>query len=239
MLEPYDFRRAIKLTVPVFFGYISIGIPFGLMIVNAGYPWWIAVAMSIFIYSGTAQYMAVGLFVAKAPLTTILVTQFFIGIRHIVYGLSLLKKFKGTGKLKPFLIFALSDETYALQSTCNVPKNADSGSFYGTIAFFDYLYWNLGTLIGALLGTFIPFSFAGVEFALNALFVVIIINQLRATKDFVPTIIGFSTCVLSIVLAQKGYMSGQHVLIVALALGIFALIFARGLFYKNKKEESK
>ena len=93
MVQKQNFRKAFHLTVPIFFGYVSIGIPFGLMVVNAGYPWWLALFMCLTIFSGTGQYMGIGLMAAGASLPAFLITQFFVGIRHIVYGLSLLKKF--------------------------------------------------------------------------------------------------------------------------------------------------
>ena len=228
MLDQSNFRRAARATIPVFFGYIAIGIPFGLMLVNAGYPWWLSAVMSIFMYAGAGEYMAVGLFAAGTPLVAILVAQLFVNIRHIFYGLSLISKFKSVGKIKFFLIFVLTDETYALLTGVTVPKDADAGAYYGTIALLDYLYWVLGSVIGALLGTIIPFDFAGVDFALTALFTVMLINQIKASKDFLPPAIGIATTIVAIVLSRMGILPGQHILLVAIALGLFALVTVRG-----------
>ncbi len=234
MLDTYSFRRAAKTTAPIFFGYIAIGIPFGLMVVNAGYPWWLALVMSLTIYSGTGEYMAVGLFAAGAPLTAIIITEFFVSVRHIVYGLSLLEKYSGVGRWKIPLVFLLTDETYALTSTCSVPEGADKGSYYGTISVLNWSYWNIGSVIGALAGTLLPFSFAGVDFALTSLFIVLMINQIRQTKDFFPTIAGIGTSLAAVILSRFGILPGQHILIVALALGIAILIFVRGIFGAKK-----
>ncbi len=237
MLESYNFRRAAKTTVPVFFGYIAIGIPFGLMLVNAGYPLWLAPLMSIIMFAGAGEYIAIGLFAAGARLETILIAEFLINIRHIVYGLSLITKFKGTGKWKPFLIFGLTDETYALETSCTVPENADRGSYYGVITLLDYIYWITGSTIGAIAGSLIPFSFAGVDFALTALFAVMLINQIKASHDVIPPLIGCLTTVTAVILSRLGYLPGEHILIVALALGIAAIIIVRGgKFHKDVKE---
>lgn len=228
MLSKTHFHAAVRITIPVFFGYIAIGVPFGLMLVNAGYPWWLAPIMSVTMYAGAGEYMAVGLFASGAHLATIAVAELAINIRHIVYGLSLITKFKNTGKWKPYLIFALTDETYALLTGCTVPEGADSGSFYGTIAVLDHLYWIAGSTIGAVAGTLIPFDFAGVDFALTALFAVLLIDQIRNSRDLFPPVIGCITTAAAIILWKLSILPGQHILIVALAFGIAAIALVRG-----------
>ena len=93
-MEKSDFAKILKITSPIFFGYVSIGIPFGLMVAQAGYPWWLAPLMSVTMYTGTGQYIAIGMFAARAGLAQIMLVQVLVGIRHIFYGLSLLTKFK-------------------------------------------------------------------------------------------------------------------------------------------------
>lgn len=241
MLQKQNLKKCGRLTLPIFFGYISIGIPFGLMVVNAGYPWWLALVMCLTIFSGTGQYVGISLMACGASLSTFLVTQFFVGIRHIVYGLSLLKKFDkaNVGKWKLFLIFALTDETYALVTTSDVPEGENAGEFYSLIAALDWFYWILGSLIGALLGTFLPFSFEGVDFALNSLFIVLMIDQIKKTKDFFPSACGIATCLAAIILARFGKLPEQHILIVALSLGLAVLLLVRGIFNRELRTPEK
>ncbi len=249
MLNKNDFKLALQYSSPIFFGYISIGIPFGLVVTNAGYPWWIAPLMSIFIYSGTAQYIGVALFasgISKGEvfwqsLLTIIGIELVIGIRHSFYSFSLLNKFKGCGKWKFPLIFTITDETYAVLESCNVPETAGKGAFFGTISILDYLYWIGGTVAGALIGNFIPSGYLdGVDFALTALFAVIMISQLKATKDFLPSVAGILTTVFAIVLSylkigERTLLPPQHVILVGLSLGIAVMILLRGF----KTEVSK
>ena len=126
------------------------------------------------------------------------------------------------------MILALTDETYALLTSCSVPKDADSGDYLGVIALFDYLYWIAGSAIGAIAGSLIPISFAGVDFALTALFAVMLINQIRSSRDFLPPLIGACTTLTAILLAAGGILPAEHILLVALALGIAAIILTRG-----------
>ena len=232
------FLLAVKTSLPVFFGYIAIGTAFGLMLVEADYPWWLAPIMSITMYAGAGQYIAVGLFAAGTPLTMILITEALVNIRHIVYGLSLISKFKECGKWFYYIIFGLTDETYSLLTTTEAPEDADKGSFYFTIAILKQRYWILGSIIGAVAGSLIPFDFHGVDFALTALFVVLLIDQIEKSKDFFPPLVGLITTSGTVILWRLGIINdSNNILLIALALGIAVITFVR--YPKNKKEEIK
>ena len=240
-MNMYYFRQALKISSPVFFGYIAIGMPFGLMLVHAGYPWWMSLVMGIFMYAGAGQYVAVGLFAAGASLTEVFITELLVNIRHIVYGLSLIKKFKNTGKWKPYLIFALTDETYALLTATDVPEEADAGAFYGTIALLDHIYWVLGGLLGAvayniLLHYNLAQYLTGIDFALTALFVVILVEQIKKSKDIIPPLVGIATSVIAVVLSKVGILPSTNIMLVAIVFGIAAIIMVRG---RNLKEEEQ
>lgn len=222
-MNTYTVARAFKITIPVLFGYLAIGIPFGLMLVSAGYPWWLAPVMSVIMYAGAGQYMAVALFSAGASYSVIAVTMLLLNIRHIVYGLSLITPFKETGKWKPYLIFALTDETYALMTGCSVPRGVSAGTFYGTIALLNHSYWITGSIIGAVAGSLIPFSLDGVDFALTALFAVLLIDQVQKSKDIVPPLIGVVTAAVAMLLVPS-----QYILITALAAGTTILTLVKG-----------
>lgn len=226
-------KEAFKNSIPIFFGYVAIGIPFGMMVVGAGYDWWIACLMSLVIFSGTAEYIGISMFAANLPILAILSVQLFIGMRHAFYGISLLKQYGGTGKFKPFLIYLLSDETFAINSTCNVPEDAKDnktrGKFYLLTSFLNYSYWNLGTLIGALVGQLIPSKYlSGVDFALTALFAVLMVNQIKSSKDIIPSIIGILASIFAIALSYFGILPSQHIILVALSLGIATIIILKG-----------
>ncbi len=216
-------RVAFPITLPVLFGYVAIGIPFGLMLVKAGYPWWMSPLMGLCMYAGAGQYLAVGMFAAGAPLPAMAVTMLLVNIRHIVYGLSLIKQFQGVGAWKPYLVFSLTDETYALLTGVKLPDGFPPGPFYGTIALLDQSYWVLGGIIGALAGAFIPFSFRGIDFALTALFVVLLMDQLARSRDPVPPAIGAACAVAALMLVGPGNM-----LIAALAGALVLLALIRG-----------
>lgn len=250
MLSNSSFKKALKITSPIFFGYVAIGIPFGLMAVSAGFPWWLAPLMSLVIYSGTAQYIGVALFASGivsgtsfwTSLLGFLGIELFVGLRHVFYSLSFIKKYSGTGKWKILLIFTLSDETYALIADAKVPEDAEKGDFYAAISLLDFSYWFLGTLAGAIAGQMIPAGYLdGVDFALTALFIVIMIDQIRASKDFVSTAVGLLTCAFATVLSYikvdgRAVLPPQNVILVGLSLGIAAIIFVKGIFGKKQEK---
>jgi Predicted branched-chain amino acid permease (azaleucine resistance) len=222
------FRIAFRLTTPVLFGYLALGMGFGLMISARRYPLFLTPFMSIFMYAGAGQYVAVGLFAAGTPLSMILITEALVNIRHIVYGLSLISKLKGAGAWKTYIVFALTDETYSILTAANVPDGADSGAFYGTIALLDHAYWIFGTVLGSLLGSALESKTAlplgGVDFALTALFAVLLIDRIKQSKDFAPPLIGAACTVMAIVLSKRGvFPDGSAILPAALAAGVVCI----------------
>jgi len=233
--------QAFKVTIPVLFGYITLGIAFGLVLTDANYPWWLAPIMSVFIYAGAAQFIAIGLFAAGTPITAILLTEALVNVRHIVYGLSLITKYKDCGKWKPYLIFALTDETYSLLTTVDIPEGVKPSSFYGFVSLLDQCYWVTGSIIGALIGQIIPFDLTGVDFSLTALFAVLTVEQLLKTKDVVPILIGTICTITSICLWRFGVIaSSSNILLIALCAGIAGILLCkyRKEFKKIKNDNS-
>ena len=244
-MDKYILKQAFRISTPIFFGYIAIGIPFGLMIVNAGYPWWIAPFMSVTMYAGAGQYVAATLFASGAALAEILVTELFVNIRHIVYGLSLIDKTKDAGKWKPYIIYALTDETYAVLTSIEAPRGVPAGTLYGYIALLDQLYWDLGGLIGALAcNVLIHYNLSqyiqGVDFALTALFVVILSGQIGKSRDAVPPFIGFAAGIAAFALNKCGLLSSTNIMFSSIILGVTVLVLVRGRkFYRDQGKKVK
>ena len=178
-MNTHCLKIALRTTIPVFLGYISCGIAFGLVTVNAGYPWWLAPATGILIFAGAGQFLAIPLFAAGTPVLAILATELLLNIRHIVYGLPLINQFKGCRRTKPYLIYALTDETFSLLTTTEVPAGVRAEDYYFMVSLLDQTYWVGGSLIGGLAGAIIPFDMTGVDFALTALFAVLSIDQIQ------------------------------------------------------------
>jgi 4-azaleucine resistance transporter AzlC len=218
---------AFKASIPVLLGYLTIGFGFGLLAVNKGYPVWLALFMSVFVFAGAAQYIGISLFAAGASITEIVLVTLVANIRHAAYGLSLIASYRAHPKIRPYLIFALTDETYALLSSSK-PEESDDGGFLLAVSALNQLYWVSGTALGALAGSLIPGRVEGLDFALNALFIVLAVEQALRLKKAVP----FVVAGISIFFAYQ-VMEGSG----AIALGL--LIATAGLALYDRAERRK
>ncbi len=197
------FKAAFPHTIPVMTGYLFIGIAFGVMFADKGYNFVWAGIMSLLVYAGSGQYLAVNFFEPSVSLLQVMFLTFMVNVRHIFYGLSLLDKFKVSGRKKPYMIFSLTDETYSLYFLTKTPENVDEGKFLFAIATLDQSYWVIGSIIGAVVGTVIPFNSAGIDFAMTALFIVIFVEQWLQKKKRFPAIVGVVSSVVSLLVFGK------------------------------------
>ena len=180
-------RRAFVATLPVMAGYVVLGTGFGILFQSKGYGLFWAAAMSIFIYAGSMQYLAVDLLTGGVSLIAAAVTTLMVNARHLFYGVSMIDKYRDTGWRKPYLIFALTDETYSLNCT-----GAHTKGYYFLVSLFNQCYWVAGSALGAILGRVLPFSTEGIDFSLTALFVTVFVDQWRSTRDHVPALVGLA-----------------------------------------------
>ena len=213
---------AFPVTVPVLMGYLAIGIAFGLMFQEIGYNFIWAFFMSLTIYAGSGQYLGVSLLASAATLGTVAVMTLLINFRHLVYGLSMLEKFRGMGLRKFYMIFSLTDETYALLSSTQAPIGVDPKNFYFAIALLDQSYWILGSVIGAVAGALLPIDTTGIDFAMTALFVVIAVDQWRAYKRHLPALLGGAVTIVSLALVGP-----ENMLLPALGVIVLVLLILR------------
>lgn len=183
-------KSAFPLTVPVMAGYLFLGMAFGISLQSKGQNFLWALFMSLFIYAGSMQFVAVNLLATGASFLSTALMTLMVNARHLFYGLSMLDKYKDTGKFKPYLIFALTDETYSLTATNSVPEGLHKGVFYFMISLLNQIYWITGSVIGAILGSLISFNPKGIDFVMTALFVTIFLEQWLSTKEHLPAIIG-------------------------------------------------
>ncbi len=170
-------RAAFPVTVPVMTGFLCLGLAYGVLMQSKGYgPLW-SVLMSAVAFGGSMQFVAITLLTsAFDPLQAFLLSV-MVNARHIFYGLSLLGKYRGLGRVRGFLIYTLCDETFSLVSSLEPPEHVERRDFYFWISLLDYSYWIIGTALGGLVGGLVPFDTTGMDFALTALFVVLFLEQ--------------------------------------------------------------
>lgn len=209
---------ALRDTVPVMTGYLFLGFGFGILMQQSGYGFWYAVGMSICIYAGSMQYVAVGLLTSGAGLLTTAMTTLLVNARHLFYGISMVERYKGAGKKKPYLIFALTDETYSLVSGRVLPEGIDRHQYDFWVSLLDHCYWVAGTALGALVGSILTFELPGVEFVLTALFVCIFTEQWLSTRDHRPALVGVGATALCLIVFGKDVFLIPSMALIALVL---------------------
>lgn len=187
-------------TLPVMAGYIVLGLGFGILFEKNGYGLWWSLAMSFLVYAGSMQYVAIGLITSGASLVSAAITTLMVNARHLFYGISMVERYKGTGKKKPYLIFALTDETYSLVCSGDYPKDADPHVYCFMVSLINHFYWVLGSILGSLVGSAITFDTTGIDFAMTALFVTVFVEQWLSTKQHFPALVGVGCSVLCLFL---------------------------------------
>lgn len=215
-------KKALKATIPVLTGYLVLGFGFGIVLKAAGYGILTAFLMSLFIYAGSMQYVAVGLLTSGASLLTTALTTLMVNTRHLFYGISMLEKYRDAGKWKPYLIFALTDETYSLvcqEQEKMEPEQRIKYDFF--VSLFNQIYWVAGSLLGAVAGTVLTFNSEGIDFALTALFLTVFLEQWMTAKDHVPALIGvFSSIICLLIFGGDNFLI-PAMLLITILLGLY------------------
>ena len=216
-------KKAFLTSLPVMAGYIVLGIGFGILLRGAGYGLLWALAMSLLIYAGSMQYVGIGLLAGGAGVLTAILTTIMVNARHLFYSISMIDRYKDAGPYKPYLIFALTDETYSLLCDGNVPGASNAPLYRFLVSLFNQCYWIAGSLLGNMLGAVLPFSTAGIEFSMTALFIASFTEQWLRTKNHFPALTGlFSTLLCLLVFGPEQF------LIPAMLLITLVLTLARG-----------
>ena len=193
-----NLKMAIPYTIPVMLGYLSVGMAFGVLVVKAGISIWLGVLMSLFVYAGAMQFVAIQILTSPIHLIQVIFMTLFVNIRHLFYGLSFIERFKRFGVKKQYMIFGLTDETYSLLCGITDKSEDELEDLYFIITLLNQSYWVIGTLIGGLLGSVITFDTTGIDFAMTALFVVIFIEQWLAADKHLPALIGLAAAMISL-----------------------------------------
>lgn len=189
-------QAALPHTIPVFTGFIVLGATYGILMDSNGFSLLWILFTSTFIYAGSMQFVAVSLLAEGFhPLYGLFVTL-MVNARHLFYGLSMLERYRGIGRIKPYLIFSLTDETFSLVYSAKPPEGVDRKWFLFFLSVLNQVYWILGSFLGGVLGRIFDFNTTGIEFVLTALFVVIFLDQWKSTGNHLPAIIGVTVAIL-------------------------------------------
>ena len=215
-------KQAFYSSVPVMAAYLVLGAGFGILMRNAGYGVIWAASMSLFMFAGSMQYVGVGLLTGGASVLTTALTTVMVNARHLFYSISMIGRYKDAGKYKPYMIFGLTDETYSLLCDGKVPEGAEPDRYRFLVTLFNHSYWVTGSVLGSLLGAVLPFSTAGIEFSMTALFAASFTEQWLTARDHIPALTGLLCTLLSLMVFGR-----EHFLIPAMLLITLVLTLLR------------
>ena len=227
-------KYSFLATLPVMAGYLVLGMGFGILLHDKGYSFWWAILMSLCIYAGSMQYVGVELLSGGASLISAALMTLMVNARHIFYGVSMVDKYRDTGKAKPYLIFSLTDETYSLVCDPKFPEGVDSKKYYILVSVMDQCYWVIGSFVGGFIGSALQFNTAGIDFAMTALFVVIFVEQRESTKQHLPALLGLFFSIVCLL-----FFGADHFLIPAMICIPSALLLLKNRITKNNEESNQ
>lgn len=224
----HDFRDAFRLSIPVLGAYWFLGVTYGLLAAGMGYPLWVPVAMAMFIYSGSVEFLALTILAGAFNPIAAFAVAFLVGTRHLFYGISMLDRLRGAGWRKPFLIFLMSDETFAI-------NYSQQGSFSRQlwVSILDYAYWISGGVMGyalaLLIGNAAMQSLEGLDFVVTAMFVSIFMDDyLRNPQTHSSAWLGIlSTACCLAIFGKDNFIIPSMVCILAV------------LYFKYRKEDKR
>jgi len=213
------FMAAFPLTLPVMAGFLFLGIAYGVLMHSMGLGAFWTFLTSFLVFAGSMQYVALTLFAASFNPIYALAVTLMVNARHIFYGLSMLERIKDAGCFKPYVVFALCDETFSILCSADIPDEVDRGFFMFFVAFLNRWYWIIGSVSGALIGNLITFSTQGLDFTLTAMFIVIFLNQWMKPQNRRSSLVGVGCSLLCLVL----FGSDRFIIpAMVMILGVFA-----------------
>lgn len=193
------FKAAFPHTIPIFAGFWFLGMTYGIYMNVSGFPFWYPMLMSLTIFAGSMEFVAVNLLLGVFnPLQAFAMTL-MINARHLFYGISMLDKYRGTGWKKFYLIFGMCDESFSINYTAEIPEGTDRGWFMFFVTLLNQFYWFFGATLGGIFGSLIHFSTEGLDFVMTAMFVVIFMEQWLKEKNHVSAVMGVALSLLCLV----------------------------------------
>jgi 4-azaleucine resistance transporter AzlC len=193
-------KYAFKRSIPVMAGYLVLGMGFGILLETKGYGVGWAFLMSLLIYAGSMQYVTIDLLTGGATLIAAALMTVMVNARHLFYGISMIERYRDTSPYKPYLIFGLTDETYSLVCSGDVPDGVDEKKYFFWLTLLDQCYWILGSVAGSLIGSLLTFNTAGIEFSMTALFLVVFVEQWKGTDNHISAITGVGAALICLLI---------------------------------------
>ena len=225
-------KAAFPHTLPIMAGFLFLGASYGVLMASEGFSFLYPMATSIFVFAGSMEFALAGLLLGGFdPLSAVMLTL-MINSRHIFYGISMIDKYKGLGSKKIYMIFALCDETFSVAYTVDSPEGVDKGWFTFYLSLLDHSYWVIGATLGGLLGSLIPMGIIGFDFAMTALFIVILVEQMLSGKDnLLLALFGGACSLVALLIFGAGDFT-----VPAMLLMFISIVLSKAVYDKRNSE---
>ena len=211
-----SFSYALRHSLPIFAGFLPLGLAYGVLMQNAGYNALWTGATCLFVFAGSLQFLMISFFTTSISYVTVAVMALLINSRHIFYVISLIEKLRNIGLWKYYLIYSLTDENYSLHCSAKMEEGMDEKWTYVFTATLTLLYWTVSCVLGSLIGTLITIDMTGVDFALTALFVTILLDQLKDAVSRLPAVVAmFSSIICLLIFGPDNFILPSLIITVA------------------------
>lgn len=213
-------KTAFIKSIPIFCSYVFVSMAYGMMMASAGFPWYDSLLVSLTVYTGAFQFVLITFLSSGASLITIALTALLMNSRQSFYSLTFLKEFKQMGRRKLYMIHTMTDETYAVNCTLDLPKKEKEDTMF-LVALFSRCYWMIGSVLGGILGQIIPFDLTGIDFCMTALFLIIFIDQWEKAEKHTPALTGLGIGILCLLIFGENRFMLPALLMVSALLLLF------------------
>ena len=213
-------KTAFVKSIPIFCSYVFVSMAYGMMMASAGFPWYDSLLVSLTVYTGAFQFVLITFLSSGASLITLALTALLMNSRQSFYSLTFLKEFKQMGRRKLYMIHTMTDETYAVNSTLDLPKKEKEDTMF-LVALFSRCYWMIGSVLGGFLGQIIPFDLTGIDFCMTALFLIIFIDQWEKAEKHTLALTGLGIGILCLLIFGENRFMLPALLIVSALLLLF------------------
>lgn len=226
-------KAAFPLTLPICAAYLFLGFSFGIYFCSKGFSMWYPMLTALTVFAGSLEFFIANVMTGAFDSVFMFVMAVIINARHLFYGISMLEPYKNMGLAKLYLIFGLTDETYAINVSINPPENVDKKAYYFFVTLLNHCYWLTGTTVGAFIGSNVEFNSKGLDFSLTALFITIVVNQWQSMDNHIPALIGLVVPTLCLIaLGAKNFIPPAMLLI----LVIFIMMYRKEKSYEGGKK---
>ena len=224
-------KAAFPYTIPIFAGFTFLGMTYGIYMNVSGFSFWYPMLMSMTIFAGSMEFVAVNLLLGAFNPVQALAMTLMLNARHLFYGIAMLDKYRGTGLKKIYLIFGMCDESFSINCTAQVPEGVDKGLFMFFVTLLNQLYWVCGATMGGIFGSLIHFNTEGLDFVMTAMFVVIFLEQWLKEKHHAASWIGLLASVVCLVC-----FGADSFLIPTMAAILLTLLLCRRKLERTEKK---